>query len=112
MLSLLYFISVAPLVIYIFSFVRSTGGLESVRSGQDSRKAGAGTATADHGPFDVRVQRSGTGYNVSWTTHGSEKRVKRYVVKWYDAVDGKELGSASSAANDRNIGECSVPLII
>ncbi|KAL5244572.1 hypothetical protein ACI65C_011982 [Semiaphis heraclei] len=56
-------------------------------------------------PFDIRVERSGTGYNVSWTMDKSsvEPRVKRYVVKWYDALDGLELGSASTAANKKYI---------
>ncbi|XP_025418737.1 protein borderless isoform X2 [Sipha flava] len=88
----------------LFSRSILTRPKESIRSSQDSRKGGI--ASADYGPLEVRVQSSGTGYNVSWTigNHSSEKRVKRYVVKWYDAVDGKELGSASTAANDRHIG--------
>jgi len=61
----------------------------------------------DNYPFDIRVERSGSGYNVSWTMDKSsvEHRVKRYVVKWYDARDGSELGEASTAANKRYIGE-------
>lgn len=60
----------------------------------------------DNHPFDIRVERSGTGYNVSWTMNkfNAEDRIKQYVVKWYDAHDGSELGSASTEANKRYIG--------
>ncbi|VVC43644.1 Hypothetical protein CINCED_3A024981 [Cinara cedri] len=58
--------------------------------------------------FDIRVERSGGNYNVSWTfTDNSRKDqadVERYQVKWYDAFDGKELGTASTEANKRHIG--------
>ncbi|XP_050053325.1 protein borderless isoform X1 [Aphis gossypii] len=59
----------------------------------------------DNHPFDIRVERSGTGYNVSWITNKSstEHRIKRYEVKWYDAHDGSELGSVSTEANKRYI---------
>ncbi|XP_025205628.1 protein borderless-like isoform X2 [Melanaphis sacchari] len=59
----------------------------------------------DNHPLNIRIEHSGTGYNVSWTMDKSsvEHRVKRYVVKWFDAYDGSELGSASTASNKRYI---------
>ncbi|KAF0758440.1 protein borderless-like isoform X1, partial [Aphis craccivora] len=59
----------------------------------------------DNHPLDIRVERSGTGYNISWTMNKFiiEHRIKRYVVKWYDAHDGSELGSAFTEANERYI---------
>lgn len=84
------------------------------RSAQDSRVSA--------NPFDIRVERTGgnntNNYNVSWTTaeiadvdattsDDERNRLvkRRYVVKWYDAVDGKELGSTSTAANERYVGQ-------
>ncbi|XP_029344021.1 uncharacterized protein LOC100573884 isoform X2 [Acyrthosiphon pisum] len=75
------------------------------RSTEELREKSSSLVVDNLHPFDIRVERSGTGYNVSWTMDKSsvEHRVKRYVVKWYDARDGSELGSASTAANKRYI---------
>jgi len=85
------------IVVIIIIFVESTDELRE--------KSSSPVVDSLH-PFDIRVERSGTGYNVSWTMDKSsvEHRVKRYVVKWYDARDGSELGSTSTAANKRYIG--------
>lgn len=96
----MYFILIIP----VFFFLSSLPA-ESTHSTQELHES---SSLAD--PFDIQVERSGTGYNVSWTIvdkklNTTEHRIKRYVVKWYDAIDGKELGSVSTAANKRYIGE-------
>lgn len=66
----------------------------------------------ENDPFDIRVERSGIGYNVSWTMKemsGSSdlhkiRHVKRYAVKWYDD-GGKEIGSATTEADKQYISE-------
>lgn len=71
------------------------------------RKSAGFTFTDD--PFDIKIKRYGTSeYLVSWTIAekpGNEARAERYVVTWYDAVDGKELGSVSTAADKQQVGE-------
>lgn len=94
------FFYVKQLLLLFIVFVETIG-----RSTEELHEKSPSLVVDNH-PFDIRVERSGTGYNVSWTMNKSitEHRIKRYVVKWYDAHDGSELGSASTEANKRYIG--------
>lgn len=77
--------------------------IDFTRSAQEYKSAGP----AADDPFNILVERSGTSYNVSWNMEKPSQHVhvKRYAVKWYDMVDGKELGSEFTAANKRHLGE-------
>lgn len=81
---------------------------ESNRSNLTLHHKSAGFAATDD-PFHIEVERSGaTNYNVSWTVaekSGIDNRAARYVVTWYDADDGQELGSVSTAADKRHAGQ-------
>lgn len=68
----------------------------------------SGLATlANDNLLNIQIEHSGTNYNVSWTIEkpNSKDHIKQYLVKWYDALSGKELGSASTTVNKPYIGK-------
>ncbi|XP_050432656.1 protein borderless isoform X2 [Adelges cooleyi] len=54
-------------------------------------------------PFTVwvnRIQGDNDSYNISWTTPSVDNlQVKHYDIKWYDANDSQEIGSATTKNN-------------
>lgn len=92
--------------VYVAIMMTSKSFADSTRFGQDLPRP---SSTASDDSSDIQIERSGAGYNVSWTfekpARGAEDRVKRYVVKWYDALGGQELGSANTTANEPYTGE-------
>lgn len=60
-------------------------------------------------PFTVwvnRIQGDNDSYNISWTTPSVDNlQVKHYDIKWYDANDSQEIGSATTKNNRHYIGK-------